>query len=263
MRRALALTVITAALVCSAILVIRYWPDAYWQPLQHQLEKTYGITIALDNIEFPPSFRTQKAKYRETLPIERASVLKRLELDLSRYPRAFINQHLNGIVILRSLEMNGLHYGGTYDLATGTLYIDSGWLGDDGSMDEAMGLHHELSSLLMWQNPDVFKLDDWAALNPKEFQYQYSRSSSANLTTKKLDLSGNAETWEQGFLCGYGLLTLEDDINTFAQYLVANKTRWPELMRSYPVLASKMQLLTRWYCEIGFSPNAGECTGTR
>jgi len=244
---------ITLVLIGCFLLLTRYWPSAHWQPLQHQLEEKYGITIALENIEFPSSFRAQKAEYRLTLPVERASVLERLALDLSRYPEAFIGQHLKGIVILRSLEMNGLPYGGTYDVGSRRIFLDSGWLGDDGSKDEAMGLHHEFSSLLMRLNPGIFKIADWSALNPKDFEYRFAASSAANLTTNRLDLVGRPQLWEQGFLCEYGQLTLEDDINTFAQYLIAGKRIWPELSHNYPALVRKMELIKFWYKTIGYT----------
>ena len=241
---------ITLLLIGFFLLLSRYWPSAHWQLLEHELEQKYGISIELENIDFPASFRAQKARYRETLPIERAAVLERLALDLSHYPAAFIDKHLNGIVIVRSLELNGLPYGGTYDIASRRIFLDSGWLGDDGSKHEAMGLHHEFSSLLMRLNPDVFKTSDWAALNPKDFEYRFSASTAANLATNRLDLVGRPELWEKGFLCEYGQLTLEDDINTFAQYLIAGKQRLPDLVEQHPRLSPKMQLLRRWYCAL-------------
>lgn len=234
----------------------RYWPESYWRPRQESLQTEYGIAIALQGIAFPPHFRVQQARYRETLLFERASVLDRLALDLSRYPRDFLRAHLREVVILRSLELNGLDYGGTYDVATRRIFVDSDWLGDDGQSPEAMGLHHEFSSLLMHRHRDVFRTAEWAALNPEGFRYRFGTSSAANLRTDQLDLVGNRALWEQGFLCGYGQLTLEDDINTFAQYLLSGKKRWPDLSRRYPRLAQKMELLASWYAAIGFVPPA-------
>ena len=249
-RWAIAITAAILLLSGCLLLALKFWPESFWQPLEHELEQKYGIRIELESIMFPASFRAQKARFRETLPIERADVLERLSLDLSRYPAAFIDKYLNGIVIVRSLELNGLPYGGTYDVASRRIFLDSGWLGDDGSKDEAMGLHHEFSSLLMRLNPDIFNTPDWAALNPKDFKYRFSASTAANLATNRLDLVGRPQLWKQGFLCEYGQLTLEDDINTFAQYLVTGKQRWPDLVQQYPQLSPKMQLLRRWYCAL-------------
>lgn len=253
MRRAIAPIAGVTTVVLLVFVTERYWPESHWKPGQIALEEKYGIGVLLQNIAFPPSFRAQKARYRLTLRFERAAVLDRLTLDLARYPTDFVREHLKEIVILRSLELNGLPYGGTYDVGARRIYLDSDWLGDDGSKPEAMGLHHEFSSLLMHRHPKVFRTREWAALNSEGFRYRFGTSSAANLRTDQLDLKGNPEIWEQGFLCGYGRLTLEDDINTFAQYLVAGKKRWPDLEQKYPRLAVKMNLLRSWYREIGFA----------
>jgi hypothetical protein len=237
-------------------MAVRFWPESQWRLRQVAVQEHYGIGVLLQDITFPPSFRAQKARYRLTLRFERASVLERLALDLSRYPRDFVRDHLTEIVVLRSLELNGLPYGGTYDAGARRIYLDSGWLGDDGEKPEAMGLHHEFSSLLMQRHPGIFRAQEWAALNPDGFRYRFGASSAANLRTDQLDLEGDPELWEQGFLCRYGQLTLEDDINTFAQYLVAGKKRWADLARRYPRLSNKMELLASWYRSIGFTPTS-------
>lgn len=250
----LAAVVVAAAVLSWAVLatVERFWPESGWKARQLALQDRYDVAILLSDIGFPPSFRAQNARYRLTLRFERSSVLDRLAVDLARYPPDFVRNHLKELVVLRSLELNGLPYGGTYDFAAGRIYLDSDWLGDDGSGPEAMGLHHEFSSLLIRRHPGVFRAPDWTALNPPGFRYRFAASSAANLRTDQLDLVGNPEMWEQGFLCGYGRLTLEDDINTFAQYLVAGKRRWPELADRYPRLAAKMNLLASWYRQVGF-----------
>ena len=253
--RLLALTAISAALLAGLFAgAVRFWPESHWQPRLAELEETYGIAILLQDIDFPPSFRAQRARYRLTLPFERAAVLERLALDLSRYPPDFVRSNLRDIVILRSLELNGLPYGGTYDLRAGRIYLDAAWLGDDGTQPEAMGLHHEFSSVLMHRYPEVFRRDVWAGLNPDGFRYRFGTSSAANLRTDQLDLIGDPDIWEQGFVCGYGRLTLEDDINTYAQHLMAGRLHWRERAKRHPALAAKMDLLTNWYAAIGALP---------
>lgn len=257
------LGVLVALMLVSVVLAVRFWPDATWKPRQQSLEQRYGIRIVLDDVVFPESTRRLGVRYRTTLGIERSSVLSRLELDLSRYPAAFVARHVREIVVLRSLEIAGYDYGGTYDVGGRRIYLVAGWLGDDGSRAEAMGLHHEFSSLLMRQYPRVFSSRHWRELNPPGYRYRHAASSFANLSEDSLDLVGSPEMWTQGFLCGYGMLTLEDDINTFAQYLVARTGRWPALARDYPPLTAKMDLLTRWYCEIGFSADGLDCPGAQ
>ena len=253
--RLLVLAALSAALLAALFAgAVRFWPDSHWQPRLSELEATYGVRIRLQDIDFPASFRAQRARYRLTLPFERASALDRLALDLSRYPPDFVASHLQDIVILRSLELNGLPYGGTYDPRSGRIYLDAAWLGDDGTRPEAMGLHHEFSSVLLHRYPDIFRRDVWADLNPEGFRYRFGASSAANLRTDQLDLIGNPDVWAQGFVCGYGLLTLEDDINTFAQHLMAGRRHWREREKRHPALAAKMDLLRTWYAAIGAQP---------
>jgi len=241
-----------AVLIAAGVLVERYWPQGHWRKPLEALERQYGVSIRFDEIGSTAWLRAQKARYRKALRFERAGLLEKLALDLSRYSPGFIKAHLREIVVLRSLELNGASYGGTYQAAEKKLFILGGWLGDDGSSPEAMGFHHELSSLLMHEYPDIFRAKDWKRLNPEGFRYQFAASSGANLHTDKLDLVGNAETWKRGFLCAYGELSLEDDINTFAQYLAAGKKRWPQIAQRYPQLAAKMTLLKSWYTAIGY-----------
>ena len=250
------LTVVAVLVVAWLVfqLALRYWPSSHWHGALVDLEQRHGVRILLDEFDFPPAFRQGRARYRATLQFERASVLRRLSMDLSRYPPGFLRRYVDSIAVLRSLEIDGSSYGGTYDVPARRVYIVAGWLGDDGSREEAMGFHHELSSLLMKSNPDVFDVDGWAALNPAGFEYRFARSGSANLSTGMTDLVGGPPTWSDGFLCDYGQLTVEDDINTFAQYLVAPKARWPALSTEYPPLAEKMALLSSWYRRIGFAP---------
>lgn len=255
MRRVAGVVLVLVALpvlVALALLAAgRFWPDAHWQPALAELEQRYGIRIHLATASFPDRLRRQGTRYRLTLPFERASVLRRLAVDLARYPDRFVSAHLDGVVILRSLEIAGRDYGGTYDVATGMLFLDADWLGDDGDRAEAMGLHHEFSSLLLHRHAEVFDTRAWAALNPPGFSYRFAVSSAANLDSDQLDLVGDADTWSAGFLCAYGRLTVEDDINTFAQYLLAGYRGWPALAADYPPLVAKMRLLAGWYAELG------------
>jgi len=241
-----------AVLIVAGVLVERYWPEGHWRKPLEALEHQYGVSIRFDEIGSTAWLRAQKARYRTAMHFERAGLLEKLALDLSRYSPGFIKAHLREIVVLRSLELKGVSYGGTYLAAEKKLFILGGWLGDDGNSPEAMGFHHEFSSLLMHEYPDIFSARDWERLNPEGFRYRFAVSSAVNLRTGKPDLVGDAETWKQGFLCSYGELSLEDDINTFAQYLVAGKKRWPQLAHRYPRLAAKIALLKSWYTAIGY-----------
>lgn len=217
--------------------------------LERGLERRYGVMISTGTIELPG--RRGEASYRKVPWFSRLAALRGLERDLSRYRPEFLKRHLGRVYVFRTLTIDGESFGGTYDPGQRAVYIAAAWLGDDDRGPEAMGFHHELSSLLIHRHPKAFSTTEWHALNPDGFAYRFQRSTSRNLASGRLDLSGNEQTYRRGFLCDYGTLTVEDDINTFAQYVIGKPRRLRGLENRFPRIAAKATIVRRALDEIG------------
>jgi len=228
------------------------WYVHDWQAaarLERDLEHRYGVLISTGKIELPG--RRGEASYRKVPWFNRLAALHALERDLGRYRPEFLKRHLRRVYVFRTLTIDEESYGGTYDPARQAVYIAASWLGDDDRYPEAMGFHHELSSLLIHQHPEIFAASEWKALNPDGFAYRFPRSTSRNLASGRLGLSGDEQTYQRGFLCGYGTLTVEDDMNTFAQYVIGKPARLRGLESRFPRLEAKAAFVRRALDEIG------------
>lgn len=219
------------------------------EQLERDLERRYDVRIVTDGIDLPG--RRGNAAYQSVPWFNRLPALRALDVDLRRYRPAFLARHVQTIYVFRTLTIDGESYGGTYDPERRAVYIAASWLGDDDQNPDAMGFHHELSSLLIHGHPEVFSVSRWRGLNPAEFTYRFEQSTSRNLATGRLGLSGSERTYQRGFLCEYGTLSAEDDINTFAQYLIAKPLRLRALETRFPRVGAKAAFLRRALEEIG------------
>jgi len=214
------------------------------------LEAEYGIDIELDELEFPARWRGRIA-YRHVIWLNRASAIEALALDLARYPPELVRAHLDTVYIYRTLRIDGHGYGGTYNRRRAAIYIAASWLGDRGDWPEAMGFHHELSSLLLRQVPGSL-IEAWRQANAPGFEYRFRDTATLALPADELALTGSPQTYEAGFLCNYGRLSLEEDLNTFFQYVMAKPQRLARLERRYHRVAAKAALARRMLGALGW-----------
>ena len=221
------------------------------QSIRDRLEDYYGIKIELNNYRLPSAWDTPDVVYRVVPWVSRQRVLSDLAYDLSRYDREFVAQYLSTIYLFSQMRLHGQEYGGTTYHSRKWLYLDYRWLGDRNQTDEAMGFHHEFSSLLLKLAGQSFDINQWRQLKPEGFEYQFHQSSWRNLAQGNLSLSGDEDDYLMGVLCGYGTSTLEDDVNTYAQYLLAKPMRLDTIGARYPLVRKKAELLRSFYRDIG------------
>lgn len=222
-----------------------------WQTQASQIEQRYGIAIEFEKIEFPPYWKGSSAKWIPIPEKKRSNALKKLKIDLSHYDAKFLNDHLNKIFLIYRLSFEGLPYGGTNDHFNKWIYLQDYWLGDNAAHKHAMGFHHEFSSIVLKMNKNKFNIQNWKNANPPDFWYRFNRSTSANIKSGRTQLVGNKELYDSGFLCPYGTLTMEDDINTYAQYMLAKPAFLKEYMDKHPRILQKASMLNEFYRTVG------------
>ncbi len=226
---------------------------APWQRKVNQLHAVYKIDIAFDQLEFPAHWDVYHPQWTPLPVAQRMAALQALEIDLAHYDPHYLATHLSRVFIYDSLSFMSTPYGGTTDPGNKWLYIHAGWLGDTGEHEHAMGFHHELSSLILDLHQPQFSAEHWRAANPSTFTYSMEDASSEKLHSGRTGSTGDVSLYAAGFLCSYGQLALEEDVNTYAQYLIAKPDTLEQLAQRYPAVRRKARLLRDFYEQAGFA----------
>ncbi len=233
------------ALIAAVLfVVVQPVPANAYEALETEIEKSYGIEVEFDKIEFPSHWIAGYSPKVETVDRkDRRQALLKLRSDLERLDKKALKDHVATIFIYSTLTFKDVRYGGTAFAARKWLYIHKSWLGYSGA--KAMGLHHEFSTLLLRHNR--FPVEQWMQLNPDGFVYRLEGDGVALLKKGNTDLTGSADTYEDGFVAGYGKMNFENDFNTFFQLLIANPAKLSDLERRYPRIRKKAELLRSFY----------------
>lgn len=168
-----------------------------------------------------------------------------LESALAKYPRELLAAHLECVHLLRSLQRPAQgeweDAAGTYGMKTvyTRLYETAGPAGWS-RFSEAV-FHHELSSILVGQHPEGFDVKAWRAANPPGFKYVHKMEGSPQLATNHL---------AEGFVCGYGMMNEENDINTYAMWLFTRSDWLLAQAARHPRVQRKVDLLIEFYGQL-------------
>lgn len=164
---------------------------------------------------------------------------------LSKYPLAVLSNRLDAVHLLRPGTLSQFRDGQWDPAAAGTygekavysiLEVPSGREGAS-RFSEAV-FHHELSSILVGGHPELFDDDGWWAANPRRFKYANQREGTPQLATNDLP---------QGFVCSYGKVSLENDVNTYAMHLFTRADWLLGQAERYPRVKRKVNALIRFY----------------
>jgi hypothetical protein len=107
-------------------------------------------------------------------------------------------------------------------------------------------IHHEFSSILIHNNS--FPVKNWMAVLPNDFSYAKSVEQEVTAINSGWKPETPApEIFEKGFLTKYGMSTMENDINTYAEMLFTEPERLKNLAREYIDIERKYAILTAFY----------------
>ena len=96
--------------------------------------------------------------------------------------------------------------------------------------------HHELSSLLVAPHHEQFDAKAWLAANPPDFEY-FGTSWRGSPQASRPTFS------RTGFVCRYGMASLENDINTYAMYLFTRSDWLLPQAALHPRVRQKLDVL--------------------
>lgn len=107
-------------------------------------------------------------------------------------------------------------------------------------------MHSEFSSILLRKYP--FAKEQWEQLNPPDFQYV--GSGVAMLGQRNL-YEQERRLLENGFLVKYAQSSLENDFNTFVDWLFTKRNKLEALSRKYPAIGQKRDLVVSFFQAVG------------
>lgn len=163
---------------------------------------------------------------------------------LGTYPPALVRPLLQELWIVGGLEIRGYPVGGTYLGPRMLLASDHLRTAADRIHAERF-FHHEFSSYLFLQ--PGFPEAAWLAANAPEAAYLPDYEALLEATQEHAP-AAEAETWRrQGFVSDYGRSSLENDVNTYAELLMADPAELLRLGDAFPRIAIKARLLAGYY----------------
>jgi hypothetical protein len=178
---------------------------------------------------------------------ERERTVRLVREAMDAYPKHLIKNNLDIVYGFGELGFGGYDYGGTYTY--GTLYIVNAGRKKGFTDHWVRGtFHHELSSVLYYNNPGLLDEKEWNKANGEAFEYQFE--SGEEYSDYDDDQTYKVEHHELGFLSAYGKTSLEEDFNTFAEALFSGEYRFWRIVDEHPRVARKARLVIAFYNEL-------------
>ena len=160
----------------------------------------YGIEDSLRDIKCTQPSASEKRHFKTEL-----------RLFLKKYKPSTLSQNLSKIIACKKLSRSIYEwYRGTYVETNNIIYVEVG-----GNInDTEYLLHHEFSSLLLYNNPQKqnFLRQQWMEWSNKEY----------NLDHNKRDWTVKKSLQKDGFLYEYNKVSFENDFNVLSGFYLSN-----------------------------------------
>ena len=216
-----------------------------------QIDKRSGMPIyfEVDEEAFPESWHSAdiraEGKDLDKDQIERS--LKVLKITLAKYPIEVLKKNLKKIYVLNEIKFYGVAFGGTN--STDVVYLSNKGI-SKGYTDEYLErlFHAEFSSILLRNYKSNFPESQWLAAN--EPGTKYGKGGVSALKTKQSSESFDEDLHKKGFLNQYATSDVENDFNSFAKTIFKNEGDFWNLIKKYPRLKKKMEIIVAFYHQI-------------
>lgn len=255
------------------------WPFAiilvsqtFWLPLfDHwrcerialELEQQYGLVVRYgDPSEFyvPPLLPTVNNP-DEGYFIGRAdevfvlAALRGIREALAKYPLELIKKYLTAVFISGKITIYGVEGSGTYIQSWIYLAALEKHKHADSDFYERT-FHHELSSLFL-KNVN-FPSIRWQLANEPGFKYLPSQKDVVRAASheNRRDPKEAASWYRAGFVHYYGMSSMENDFNMYAEMAMTHPEELKKLADQYPRIQAKTSILVDFYS--GLAPELAE-----
>lgn len=242
-------------LLISVVLILSVPPRAFAQdsPARPSREMTIsGVKVAftVDAQTFPESWQTEEIDaYGVSLnPQEISRSMAVLKKALEKYPQQVLTQNLVKIYVLKSIRFYGVDFGGTN--SSDVVYItnngiENGYTGD--YLEKTF--HHEFSSILLRNFPDLLDAKAWVKNN----RQPYGNGGVEAIVSGQDGLSYDESLMPDGFLIQYAASDMENDFNTFAESIFCPEKALWEYCDKYPGINNKMKMIIHFYSKLDSS----------
>ena len=248
---ALAVTILFGVLYFG---VYPYAEDSKIKQAADELRKQYGLIVRYEDpadffvpplaaVDNDPKIRIERAEKSHVY-----AALKGIGSALEMYPPALVRKYLTAVFLARTLEINGVS--GAAMFANSWIYVAVPARDELGIKSYELSLHHELSSLLFFGAD--FPTLRWHLVNETGFQYLDNQDDiiKAAAPSNRKDPK-QAETWHAaGFVSDYGMASMENDVNTFAELMMGDPGKLRRLCEKYPKIARKKNIMVQFYTKL-------------
>ncbi len=212
---------------------------------QDRLAKTHNVHIGSgDPISFfvPPFTRLNAIiPEAELFPASASSLPESLigvEDALAAYPPGFVASQIKAIFIAGKMYFDDMSAGGTYRHSWIIVASTTDPMGEPNYESALYGVHHELSSFIYRKNMVIARF--WGALMPKGWLVKNTFKESLADNNQPVD-------YINGFLNNYATTSVENDFNTYAEFVFARQDELIKLAKTYPLVAKKLRLFINAY----------------
>lgn len=215
------------------------------------LQRRYGVQVEHEvGPDFLPAAWMGPPAHGAAAPIdafELSRVVHQLPALLGHYPERVLRANLRSVRLSRTLELFGAPYGGTS--FENHVYLTSRGRAEGYTAHYlALLFHHEFSSVLMRNH--AFPTEAWLATNPPEVRYAVDVVEILGSIAQNRDMQGSDALYRIGLLAEYAMVSIEDDVNLYAEVAFVEPSRLAVLAGRYPVVRAKTELLQRFYLSI-------------
>lgn len=224
------------------------------QKIAKELNAQYGLVVGygkpseffvppLEPIDKESHIRIERAQKRHV-----AVALNGIASALKKYPEFLIRRNLKAVFIAKTLEINGVR--GAAMFANQWIYVATPARDGKGSQSFEMSLHHELSSLLFYGGE--FPTIRWHLVNDAGFGYLENHAGIIKAAAPENRKNPQqAHMWHQaGFVSDYGMASMENDVNTYAELAMGTPEVLRQLSGQYPKVARKKNILVNFYTRL-------------
>jgi hypothetical protein len=220
-----------------------FWPQEAPEPLVH---RGVAIVRAFGPEAFPSAWLVGEtaAKGEPASPAQADRAAAAVKRALDAYPEPVLADHLRRVQLAGRLEFYGIEFGATNALDTVYLAVRSV---EEGFTDRYIesGLHHELSSILLRNRPDLFDRVAWLSCNPPGFRY--GAGGTEAVRSGKAGTAFDPALAAQGFLAQYSQASVEEDFNLVVEGLFCGGKEFWGLVDQHERLRRKVRLATSFY----------------
>ncbi len=255
------------------------WPFAiilvtqpFWLPffdqwrcerIASELEQQYSLVVRFgDPSEFyVPPLNAQVNKPSEGIFIGRADkhsafiALKGIQVALRKYPKDLLREYLTAVFVSGKITIHGVAGGGTYRYKWIYIVALDEFKHNSPALYE-QSFHHELSSLFF--KGARFPSIRWHLANEPDFNYLPKQKDVVRAASpeNRRDPKEAPSWYRAGFVHDYGMASMENDFNMYAELAMTHPEQLKKLADQYPLIQAKTWILVDFYSSL--APELGE-----